>query len=377
MITERLLTTAATNEPARFECRINLANGVRVLDCTISNHQDDDGAAGMVLNAIDVTDRATLQATLSYQATHDSLTGLLNRSAFVEHVGERLAAGVNVAVLLIDLDGFKEVNDTLGHEAGDQVLTMRQRFATLVREGDLVSRLGGDEFAVLCALPGDDRCPGRGPPDPRLPGGADRDPRHRGVRDRERRHRVRRGRTRCAHAPEARRLRHVRREGERTSSLRDVRARARRSLRSSDRDARLDREGVEQPRVRAAVPTDPRSRQHCAHRLRGAAALAPARRLLHESGGLLPIAESSGQIVPLGRWIVHAALRQLGVWRQINPQLGMAINVSPRQLGEEGFVSEVAALLDTHGIPPQAVTFEVTEACSSRIPSGPRSASAS
>ena len=101
--------------------------------------------------------RLTLQwdrshRALEYAATHDTLTGVANRKVFLDRLGEVSKAGVGEsAVLFIDLDHFKPVNDDHGHPAGDQVLAeIASRLATAVRPGDLVARMGGDEFAVLC-----------------------------------------------------------------------------------------------------------------------------------------------------------------------------------------------------------------------------------
>ncbi|WP_250006365.1 GGDEF domain-containing protein [Actinoplanes sp. M2I2] len=96
------------------------------------------------------------RAELAHQAHHDSLTGLHNRAAFHARGGELLARHPGAVVLLIDLDGFKPVNDRLGHAAGDEVLvTVARRLLSAVRPGDLVSRLGGDEFALVLTGPSD------------------------------------------------------------------------------------------------------------------------------------------------------------------------------------------------------------------------------
>ena len=100
-----------------------------------------------------VLERERAAAALRHAATHDPLTGLANRTSFFDTLGRALAdrRGPLVGVLYIDLDGFKPVNDRLGHGAGDHVLReVARRLHTVVRDGDLVSRLGGDEFTVLC-----------------------------------------------------------------------------------------------------------------------------------------------------------------------------------------------------------------------------------
>jgi len=122
---------------------------VRVMDMV-----HDDVIGGVVVNLHDVTDRREMEDELRKQAFHDSLTGLANRALFRDRVGHVLGSrgrtGVDPAVVFIDLDDFKYVNDTLGHDAGDQLLrTVAERLQAVVRTGDTVARLGGDEFAVL------------------------------------------------------------------------------------------------------------------------------------------------------------------------------------------------------------------------------------
>ncbi len=107
----------------------------------------------LVLNLRDVTEQRALEAALQHRATVDELTGLPNRAALTQQLGHR--ERVDVTVLFIDLDGFKEVNDSLGHEQGDRVLRdVGSRIASVVRSGVTVGRLGGDEF--LAVMQGDD-----------------------------------------------------------------------------------------------------------------------------------------------------------------------------------------------------------------------------
>jgi diguanylate cyclase (GGDEF)-like protein/PAS domain S-box-containing protein len=126
----------------------------RHLEAHVTDLRQDRGIRGVVLNARDATERVRLQDELVRQAYHDGLTGLANRSLFRDRLEQALArsaqADGTVAVLVLDLDGFKQVNDTLGHEAGDQLLRIvAERLNETVRPIDTVARFGGDEFAVL------------------------------------------------------------------------------------------------------------------------------------------------------------------------------------------------------------------------------------
>ncbi|MHA7277200.1 sensor domain-containing protein [Arthrobacter sp. Hz1] len=117
---------------------------------------DDDGGPGMLIDHIeDITDRKAFEAMLQHQVLHDTLTGLPNRALLVDRLGQTLSAArgneTAVAVLFCDLDRFKAINDTYGHQAGDSVLTeVARRLQSAVRPADTVARLSGDEFVVLC-----------------------------------------------------------------------------------------------------------------------------------------------------------------------------------------------------------------------------------
>jgi len=117
-----------------------------------ANLLEDPNVRGLVLNTRDVSDRKELEAQLVHQAFHDGLTGLANRTLFAERVEHTLARSGrdDLAVLFIDLDDFKHVNDSLGHAAGDQLLVAAaRRLQGCLRPTDTAARLGGDEFAVL------------------------------------------------------------------------------------------------------------------------------------------------------------------------------------------------------------------------------------
>ncbi|MGK2948521.1 MAG: diguanylate cyclase [Acidimicrobiales bacterium] len=124
----------------------------RRAELTFRTLQDDDAdPAGLIVCAADVTDRCRLRSELEHRASHDSLSGCLNRAATVEAIEEHLVEAHPVAVAFLDLDDFKVVNDQFGHAAGDEVLrAVASRLRRATRAEDRVGRVGGDEFVVIC-----------------------------------------------------------------------------------------------------------------------------------------------------------------------------------------------------------------------------------
>jgi diguanylate cyclase (GGDEF)-like protein/PAS domain S-box-containing protein len=147
---------ARGESPVLMETRWRTRSGdVRLISWSCTGVTAPDGTiTHVVATGIDVTERRRLERRLRHLADHDDLTGLINRRRFQEelqrHLAEGRRYGLTGALLLLDLDGFKEVNDTYGHSAGDRVLcAVADVLRSRLRESDIVSRLGGDEFAVL------------------------------------------------------------------------------------------------------------------------------------------------------------------------------------------------------------------------------------
>ncbi len=131
---------------------------LRWTEIRVRNFVDDPAVRGYVILSRDVTELREAQQRLAHQATHDPLTLLPNRTLFQE-LGEQALAradrgGMTVAVLFLDIDRFKRVNDSYGHQVGDAHLrATADRLREVVRRGDIVARFGGDEFVVLCEHP--------------------------------------------------------------------------------------------------------------------------------------------------------------------------------------------------------------------------------
>jgi diguanylate cyclase (GGDEF)-like protein len=311
------------------------------------------------------------ESRLREQASHDGLTGLLNRTAFVAAVTVALASQPRRGtcwLLLVDLDDFKAVNDTLGHAAGDQLLrTVAQRLTGTVRTGDVTARLGGDEFAVLC--------------------------RSQGAHDEDGQAMARRILADITRpiSPDGHHLMTVRASvgvaeaspgGDLEQLMRnaDVAMYAAKDdgkngfrLFTPNMSARILEAAKVAVRLREAISEQ---QFHLLYqpivslddeRTVGVEALV---RWQRPEGGLIspldfiPVAERTGLIVPLGRWILGEACRQAVAWRSRYPAAESAVmnvNVSGRQLQEPGFAAEVAAVLADTGLPPERLTIEVTE----------------
>ena len=150
------VAAAATGERVQsLECALTNRDGdTRQFEILFTNLIDDEHVGGILLNARDVSERKAFEAELAHQAFHDPVTGLANRAMFAEQVRHAIARarreGRTPAVIFLDLDDFKTVNDSLGHAAGDEVLVeFARRLDETIRGADVAARFGGDEFAVL------------------------------------------------------------------------------------------------------------------------------------------------------------------------------------------------------------------------------------
>lgn len=158
MALERVMAEADSKAVVEFRVRHG-DGGWRVLEGHIQNMLGNPVVGGVVWNCRDVTERRALETQLSHQAFHDVLTGLANRALLADRLSQALEQlGRDpgwVGIAMLDLDGFKDINDSMGHPVGDELLVeVARRISDVIRPGDTAARLGGDEFAVLLANAG-------------------------------------------------------------------------------------------------------------------------------------------------------------------------------------------------------------------------------
>jgi diguanylate cyclase (GGDEF)-like protein/PAS domain S-box-containing protein len=339
------------------------------LEADLTNLVGNQSVGGLVLNARDVSEQLRLQGDLDHQARHDALTGLANRVAFAEQLVSQSATisqggpGVAPSVLVVGLDDFKHVNESFGHRTGDAVLrAIAARMEHLTFDGMRPARLAGDTFALLA--------------DSSAAGDVAQH-----LLDIVSRPIELNGSTLVVKASVGAVA--ISNGSTAEDLLRDAElalddAKARGGNRAATMTAERRRALQERLELRASI-----DRGLCQGEFRVVyqpkLSLADGRvegfealvRWEHPERGMvapvefIPVAEATGQIVPLGRWVLQTALTQLRSWqlRQggLGAPLSMAVNVSVRQLLDPGFVGDVAEALRASGVPPSSVTLEVTE----------------
>ena len=363
--------TAGDVDAVEVEHEVLRPDGRRIwLESVVSAVRDAHGAVRyLVFVAKDVTERMELQRRLRHQAEHDPLTGLPNRSLFFERLQAAIAGagrdGPHPGVCYLDLDGFKVVNDTLGHETGDRLLQAlaRRLRDTLEPAGHLVARMGGDEFVVLVE---------HGPESESLEDVA-------AEALKTVRRPVRIGEHDVAISASVGVVRHD------TGGPEELMKAADTTLYSAKHDGRgryavFDRErhqaDVLNFELSAQMPEALRKDHfHVLYQpivrlddetMVGVEALV---RWLRPDGELIgpdrfiPLAEETGLVVPLGRRVLDEACRQARRWRDADPSnpLVVSVNVAARQVTENDLVADVVQTLAEHDLPPQLLQLELTE----------------
>jgi diguanylate cyclase (GGDEF)-like protein/PAS domain S-box-containing protein len=355
---------------ATLEFRMIRKDGTaRDVEAVVSDQIDRASVAGYVANIRDVTERKKFEALLAHRALHDPLTGLANRQLILDRAQEMLErarrTGAPMSALFIDLDNFKDSNDSLGHGAGDQLLQMvAGRLLGILRSCDTVGRLGGDEFVILAE-------------------GAS-----------------------FAHGPEmiAERVHEVLKPpfhiggidgmsisisasigiavGDRPSAedlLRDADIALYRAKGAGrDRSVLFERAMQSAAKERLALKSDLESAldrdeftllYHPIFDLEGLQiqGVEALLRWRHPTKGILspddfiPMLEETGLIVDVGRWVLNEACREAGVWHRQGHRTSLSVNVSMRQLEADRLVDDVRDALVANDLDPGMLILEVTE----------------
>ncbi len=322
----------------------------------------------------DITERKAAAGEIEQLAFYDTLTGLPNRRMLLDRLRQAMAASTrserHCALLYLDLDNFKTLNDTLGHDTGDLLLQqVGRRLATCVREGDTVARLGGDEFVLMLEDLGENEIEAAGQAEtvgekilatlnqpyqlahheyhstPSI--GITLFTNHRGTVD----DLLKRADLAMYQAKAA---------GRNVMRFFDPQMQIVVTTRAAQESDLQDAVQKEQFLLYYQAQVDGQGQ------LTGVEALL---RWRHPQRGLvsplefIPLAEETGLILPLGHWVLKKACQQLAAWamRPEMAQLTIAVNVSTRQIHHSNFISQVMAVLDSTGAKPQRLKLELTE----------------
>jgi diguanylate cyclase (GGDEF)-like protein/PAS domain S-box-containing protein len=355
-------------EGTRVESRVMHSDGTwRHAETAVSNLLGESSIHALVLNTRDVTERRRLEDELRERALHDPLTGLANRILFLDRVkhsrAQRRDGRSRPAVMFLDLDDFKSVNDTLGHAVGDALLVaVAERISSCLRPSDTVARLGGDEFAVLV----DETDPTS------IAHVADR------ILEATGKPVSLSGTEMLVHASIG-----IVYDDDDALTADELLARADAAMYSAKARGK-HRHEVFEPEMQQAAQTRGRLRTELDRALNqgeflvhyqpifdlkterslGCEALLrwqhPARGLV-APGDFIDLAEESGLVIPIGRWVLRQAVQDARAMQVAEPGLHVAVNVSARQLQDPSLVADVAAALEEHDLAPECLLLEITE----------------
>jgi diguanylate cyclase (GGDEF)-like protein/PAS domain S-box-containing protein len=311
-------------------------------------------------------DRARFEAQLEYQAVHDSLTGLPNRTLLLDRIQQAVTAcrrtGQQAAVLFVDVDRFKVINDSLGHAAGDCLLQqVAERFRLALPPGDTIGRFGGDEFVVLGYVDGEDQAVALAE---LLASSLDRPFDVAGSEV------VATCSIGIALADPSRDPEALVRDADAAMYRAKDEGRNRYALFEEHLHRRMVRRLELERDLRCALASDalelhyqPCVRLADGH-VTGVEALVrwqrPGRGLVG-AAQLVPVAEETGLIVPIGAWVLQEACRQAAAWIDDGFDLTISVNLSARQVADPGLVETVARTLQRTGLAPERLCLEVTE----------------
>jgi len=341
----------------------------RYLEAVSKNLLGDPAVSGIVVNYRDITDRRLLEEQLRHQAFHDSLTGLPNRALFMdrlEHARMRTRGILPaLAVAFVDLDDFKAVNDSLGHGTGDRLLVeVAERLRRSLRDGDTAARMGGDEFAILLE-------------DTSAEDAAEVVGR---IIEMLRRPFVVGGQQVRVHATAGVAVftdsRETAEELLRNADVAMYLAKTQGKDRAAFFRPSLHEGAIERQQLKTDLPVAlDRGEFQLAYQpvadlvtgeIRSVEALL---RWAHPHRGkigpaqFVPLAEETGVIVPLGRWVLHEACRQAASWQvpAAARPVAVSVNLSACQVSGADIVADVVSALEASGLPAGDLTLEITE----------------
>jgi diguanylate cyclase (GGDEF)-like protein/PAS domain S-box-containing protein len=363
---------ATTGGTTTVEWQVRGGDGVlRDMEVIAADMRTDSGVNGLVLTMRDITERKALDAELRRQTLYDTLTGLPNRSLFHDRVAHALSRTARqheeVAVLFLDLDDFQLVNDGLGRPAGDELLiAVAARLVSIVKAGDTVARFGGDEFALLLEN-------GDGPVSVEAIAERVQDSLQQPLRvGREEVHLhvsigIAVGRS-GADDPSA-----LLRDADLAMYVakRNGKARFERFVPEMHEQAIRRLEITSE--LQLAIETGQLVLFYqpivdvASGRTLGVEALVRwrhPRRGLVPPNDFIPIAESTGLVIPLGRWVLHEACGQARAWQRaglVDDDFYVSVNISARHLHDPGMVNDVLGALQASGMAASSLIIEVTE----------------
>jgi len=363
---------SASQSPTMADWRVRHADGRYLFfDVLTSNLLDDSSVNGIVLTMRDVTERRAFEQQLTHQAFHDTLTGLPNRALFqdrVEHaLGRAARRGTTLALAMMDLDDFKIVNDTRGHGAGDEMLReVARRLELTFRSSTTIARLGGDEFAVLFedlddtsqtrsltervllpfhtpfVLDGEDLLTSASV-----------------------------GVVVSGGSEVALNFTELLRCADLALYAAKERGKGRVEVYHDDLHTKMVSRATQRSELAAAMQNGQFELHYQPVVLIDSGEIVGSEALIrwrHPTRGLvmpgefITMAEETGQIVELGRWVLDRACAQWRTWAdQGHASHRLSVNVSARQLQEGGFADEVRSVLLRHDVNPAALVLELTE----------------
>jgi diguanylate cyclase (GGDEF)-like protein/PAS domain S-box-containing protein len=378
---QALQWAAESGEGFSFDTTVRAPDSAtRILSWEAEVVRDDAGRPTRIAGSVqDITERAEAEERVRYLAYHDGLTGLENRHAFLEQLRGALASASrhrrSAALLFLDLDNFKRINDTLGHAVGDRLLqAVARRLEACLRESDLLgfgpterpplSRLGGDEFTVVLS-------------EIRKPADAAR---------------VAKRILEClrsafpidghdlvvggsigitVHPSDGDDVGTLLRNAD--VAMYEAKGQGRNTYRFFSRsvsDAETRRQALEE-RLRRAVDQQALGLVYQPQVDTRTGVITGVEALLRwedpdlgpvSPGEFIPLAEAAGLIVPIDEWVLHEACQQAASWREQGlPAIHMAVNVSARHFGTESLLEHIAQTLFETGLPPDSLVLEITE----------------